>query len=100
MSGPPTPPPTSAIELEDAARTSVPSHAPQTTVSEPAVAAQRPPGPPAAQQPSVASQATTFMSNSYRQLFPAIRDLASNERFEELAEAAELGDLTVRPLAS
>ena len=89
MSGPPTPPPSSALEIEDAARATV---APVQPTAAPPDTPQAPTEQPAAIVPSVSVPPT----NRYIQAFTAIIDLASHARYEELSQAAELADLNVR----
>ncbi|KAI0333557.1 hypothetical protein GY45DRAFT_1319526 [Cubamyces sp. BRFM 1775] len=94
MTGPPTPPPSSAVEIEDAARTMLPPQAaaaaPATESTEPASTAAQ----PAAEevQPSIASQ--TKQSTTYELLFPTISDMARSGSLKELIEVAERGDLS------
>ncbi|OBZ69262.1 COP9 signalosome complex subunit 8 [Grifola frondosa] len=90
MAGPPTPPPTTATELEDAARTSVP---PQVT---PIVAeVQTPPTPSESAPPQAPpTSAQERKKTSYELLFPKLAELAVNGNFEELIQVAERGDLT------
>jgi COP9 signalosome complex subunit 8 len=69
--GPPTPPPTTATELQDEARgnSSVP--------------------PPASTAP------TNSKLDPYQHIFPAIADLASQSNFQDLIQTAEISDLNV-----
>ncbi|EKM55327.1 uncharacterized protein PHACADRAFT_55522, partial [Phanerochaete carnosa HHB-10118-sp] len=81
MTGPPTPPITSAIEIEDAARAAAAaSEAPGATVVT-GETAPATPGEPQAATP-------------YRQAFATLVELASAGSFEMLAEVAESADLT------
>lgn len=89
MSGPPTPPLTSAIELEDAARTSGAPNVVQATAPPPTELVQQPAA-------SIAVQPAPLATNPYSQAFPTISGLAANARFQELVDAAELSDLHVR----
>ncbi|KAF7311348.1 CSN8-PSD8-EIF3K domain-containing protein [Mycena kentingensis (nom. inval.)] len=68
--GPPTPPPTSATELQDAARASVPPSASSSSV------------PAAARAPDI-----------LQQLFPSIASLASEQKYKELIRFAEYNDI-------
>ncbi|KAJ6618863.1 COP9 signalosome, partial [Mycena sp. CBHHK59/15] len=74
--GPPTPPPSSATEIQDATRTLVPP-APAASTSAPAATAQ----PPQARQ------------DSYTSIFPQIGSLASERKFTELIRIAEFTDM-------
>lgn len=85
MTGPPTPPPTSAIELEDAARASGAPDVAQTAAPQPAD-----PTAPISVQP------VAFAPNAYRQAFSTILNLAAHERYQELVDVAEFSDLNVR----
>ncbi|KAI0093902.1 hypothetical protein BDY19DRAFT_919504 [Irpex rosettiformis] len=97
MSGPPTPPPSSALELEDAARTTAAIEATLPTTVPPGPDAQEElteqPADPA--QPVVIPPPSVSPINPYKQAFTAIIDLASHDRFEELAQNAESADLNV-----
>ncbi|THH30747.1 hypothetical protein EUX98_g3438 [Antrodiella citrinella] len=95
MSEPLTPPPTSAIEIQDAARASVPP--PDTEgadvgaepiITDPPIQElpEAVPAPAAPQQP----QATT----TYHFLFPSLAELAGKGDYKELVRLAERGDLT------
>ncbi|KAJ7461543.1 COP9 signalosome [Mycena latifolia] len=75
--GPPTPPPTSATEIQDAARTVVPP-LPAASTSAPV---------PAAAPPPQARQ------DYFTQLFPQIGSLASEKKFSELILVAERHDI-------
>jgi COP9 signalosome complex subunit 8 len=77
--GPPTPPPTTAAELQDEARASQPTS--QATGSTPTVP---PPAPP--------------KQDSYQYIFPVIASLASQSNFTALIRTAEHSDLNVRLL--
>ncbi|KAH9901500.1 hypothetical protein C8Q73DRAFT_778926 [Cubamyces lactineus] len=94
MTGPPTPPPSSAVEIEDAARTMLPPQAaaaaPATEPSESASTAAE--SATEEVQPPIASQ--TKQSTTYELLFPTISDLARSGSLKELTEVAERGDLT------
>ena len=99
MSGPLTPPPSSALEIEDAARiTIVPETVPPTTAPElvppPTDAPPEIPEQPVVQPAPIPSPPTPLVSQ-YRQAFVAIIDLASREKFEELVQVAEPADLSV-----
>ncbi|KAF7295526.1 CSN8-PSD8-EIF3K domain-containing protein [Mycena indigotica] len=65
--GPPTPPPSSATEIQDAARTSA---------------------PPAAAAPAPQS----VVSDHFTQIFPRIATLATEKKYKELIRLAELND--------
>ena len=99
MTGPPTPPPSSATEIEDAARTSLPP--PQAPPAEPATEPQAPPAP----SPPVVEEAPQDAplppvvkptQTSYELLFPTIAGLARSGSLTELVEVAERADLSVR----
>jgi len=93
MTGPPTPPITSAIEIEDAARAAAAaSEAPGATVVT-GVTAPAAPGEPVAPQVAIAGTREQAAA-PHRQVFAALVELASIGSFEELAEMAESADLT------
>ncbi len=98
MTGPLTPPPSSAIEIEDAARSSVSPAAPVAVVPQPDTP---PPPPPATQMtPITAAPAAPAvqiqMQTSYKGHFPAIAQLAESGSFEELIRLTEDADLNVQ----
>ncbi|KAI0647372.1 COP9 signalosome [Trametes meyenii] len=93
MTGPPTPPPSSAVEIEDAARTVLPPQVAASTLgaTEPPAAEPIEPAPDAAH----ASPAeNSKQSTTYELLFPSISDLARSGSLRELIEVAERGDLS------
>lgn len=102
MTGPPTPPPSSAIEIEDATRSVEPMEAtpaePPAIVAEPQLAAEQPveveaqPVPVVEEAPEPAPPAPT----SFRVAFDTLTKLAVDGRFKELVDAAEVADLVVR----
>jgi COP9 signalosome complex subunit 8 len=75
--GPPTPPPTSATEIQDAARTIVPP-VPAASTSAPV------PAPQAARQ------------DGFTQIFPEIASLAAEKQYPRLIRLAEAHDVAVR----
>ncbi|KAJ7481183.1 hypothetical protein B0H11DRAFT_2024585 [Mycena galericulata] len=75
--GPPTPPPSSATEIQDATRTVVPP-LPAASTSAPVAAAAHP--PPQARE------------DVYTQIFPQIGSLASEKKYAELISLAESAD--------
>ncbi|KAF8205736.1 COP9 signalosome, partial [Mycena galopus ATCC 62051] len=78
--GPPTPPPSSATEIQDAARTIVPPvPAASTSTSAPA---------PAQQQPR---------QDGFTQIFPEIVSLASEKHYKQLIHAIEQSDSDRQP---
>jgi COP9 signalosome complex subunit 8 len=81
MTGPPTPPPTTAAEMADEARISAP------VITEPSVAAS-----PAAVtvQPKQGSSQDT-----YQLLFPTLGNLAYQGDYRQIIDVAERGDLKV-----
>jgi COP9 signalosome complex subunit 8 len=83
MTGPPTPPPTTAAEIADEARTSAP------IVNEPS-AAVPPPAAPASVQPKQGPQQDT-----YQLLFPTLGNLAYQNDYRQIIDVAERGDLKV-----
>jgi len=92
MTGPPTPPPSSALEIEDAVRSSVP---PQV----------QPVGETSTSQASGSGVAVSATSRdlpmtSYQILFPKLAELAlsSQPKYRELAQTAEIGDLAAEGL--
>ena len=72
MTGPPTPPPTTITELQDAARAE-----------------------PVAEPPPQTALSTEH--DPYRNIFPTIAELASHYDFTRLIQTAENSDLNVRP---
>lgn len=104
MTGPPTPPPTSAIEIQDAQReVSVPPAAttapPEVSTTENATTAPTD-EPIAVEEPAQPEPTPTTPLNTYQLLFPTLADLASKGNFQELIEIAERGDLTVNQYPS
>lgn len=101
MTGPPTPPPSSALEIQDAQReASVPPPAAaqsETTAAEPADHAQN--EEPIAVEPTVQPDSTpevaTQSLNVYQLLFPTLADLASKGSYRELVDVAERADWNV-----
>ncbi|KAI0672903.1 hypothetical protein C8Q78DRAFT_969737 [Trametes maxima] len=92
MTGPPTPPPSSAVEIEDAARTILPPQvAAPTPATEPLAAEPVEPAPDAEQ---ASSNGQAKQSTTYELLFPSISDLARSGSLRELIEVAERGDLS------
>ncbi|KAI1794656.1 hypothetical protein LXA43DRAFT_995991 [Ganoderma leucocontextum] len=91
MTGPPTPPPSSATEIEDAARTSVPPPQPaQAAATESAALAAQ----PAPEQVQAAANALNNANKtSYEQIFPSLVILARSGTTRELIQMAERGDL-------
>jgi COP9 signalosome complex subunit 8 len=90
--GPPTPPPSSATEIEDAARAQAQSALPET----PATPATDP-------EPPVVSTSDSDMPvqvNVYHNMLPALCDLAEEGNFKGLVLKAELADLNVKSTLS
>lgn len=94
MTGPPTPPLSSAFEIQDAARGSVP---PEATV--PAIAAPEPQAQPLPVAPVPPHPTLPQQESRYGLVFPALSDLAANGRYEELVRTAEEIDLIVNVFA-
>lgn len=94
MSEPLTPPPTSAIEIQDAARSSLPLV--ETDGAEPIVT--DPPTQDATAVAAVPPQAQ--FSTPYHFLFPSLAEYAGNSDYKELVRQAERGDLNVCPIYS
>ena len=90
MTGPPTPPVTSTIEIKDSARTANVPDAPVATGSAPAEVAGS--APVQAVSLGTPEQATT----PFRRVFDLISKLATQGKFKELVEEAEIADLSVR----
>ena len=96
MTGPPTPPITSAIEIEDLAGTE--NNAETLQASDPA---------PAATVEVVASVPVEAVALGtpeqaeapFRKAFASLAELAAQGKFEQLVEDAEIADLTVRILS-
>jgi hypothetical protein len=90
--GPPTPPLSSATEIEDAARSQAQSAAPETPVE-----------PTTDPEPPLASTSDSDMPvqvNIYHNMLPALCDLAEEENFQSLVLKAELADLNVKSTLS
>ena len=96
MTGPLTPPPSSAQEIQDAARASVPpeTQAPpavqEPVAAESAIQAE----PQPAIQPT--SGAVLPQLSVYATVYPALSQLASNGAYDEAIRLAETYDLLVR----
>ena len=90
MSEPLTPPPSSAIEIQDAARSD-----PQQSDSgaEPIVT------DPPTQEPAQVAAAQSHFSTTYHFLFPSLAELAEKGDYKELVDLAERGDLNVRSIS-
>lgn len=88
MTGPPTPPPSSALEIEDAVRSSIPPQV-QSTADTPAAQASSSAAP-------VATSSKDIQLTSYQALFPKLAELALSPQpnIRELVQAAEVGDLS------
>lgn len=80
MTGPPTPPPTTATEMADEARTSAP------IVAEPSTAVPPPAAPVQPKQPA---------QDTYQLLFPTLENLAYQNNYRQIIDIAERGDLKV-----
>ena len=86
MTGPLTPPPSSALEIQDAARGPLPAVPPQTAV------------PPVPQQVTTTLPVAPPSSiGTYKDAFLALSELAMNEQYTELIRLAENHDLMVCP---
>lgn len=92
MSGPLTPPPSSAVEIQDAARSSVPP--PDTQESE--AGAEPIVTDPPTQEPAATGSAPLQFTTHYHILFPSLADVAGKGDYRELVRLAERGDLHVR----
>jgi COP9 signalosome complex subunit 8 len=88
MTGPPTPPPTSATEMADEARNLPPPPPPPPAPVEASPA----PAPPVAASPSQPKQAP---QDSYQLLFPTLSNLAYQDDYKQIVAVAERGDLKV-----
>lgn len=87
MTGPPTPPLTTAAEMADANKTVTPiptETAPPVSIPAPAASAPAPAPPP-----------KQIVQNSYQTLFPTLANLAHQGNYLQLISAAEFGDLKV-----
>ncbi|PIL24274.1 hypothetical protein GSI_14027 [Ganoderma sinense ZZ0214-1] len=90
MTGPPTPPPSSATEIQDAARTSVPPQAAKAAATDPAA----PDAQPAPEQVQAAANVlSTANKTSYELIFPSLVILARSGTTKELIQMAERADL-------
>ncbi|KAI0636661.1 hypothetical protein C8Q77DRAFT_1093947 [Trametes polyzona] len=95
MTGPPTPPPSSAVEIEDAARTMLPPQIPDAPAPAPATEPVAPPAEQIVPEDTQTAQAgPEKQSTTYELLFPSITQLAKNGSLRELIEVAERGDLS------
>ena len=98
MTGPPTPPPTSAIEIEDAARASLPPVQPPPAQPE---GEETPPVAPPTTEPAPQdslpqpSPQPVQQKTSYELLFPSVAELARSGNITELIAFAERADLSV-----
>lgn len=97
MTGPPTPPITSAIEIEDAARAATAAEAP----AEAPVASSSATAAPAEVVGSIPVEAVTLGTPEqavapFRKAFGLLAELAAQGRFQDLVEDAEIADLSVR----
>jgi COP9 signalosome complex subunit 8 len=81
MTGPPTPPPTTATEMADEARTSA------AVVNEPSAVVPPPASP---------SQPKQVPQDTYQLLFPTLGNLAYHNDYKQLIDVAERNDLKVR----
>ncbi|KAJ6490651.1 hypothetical protein C8R47DRAFT_455207 [Mycena vitilis] len=86
IAGPPTPPPTSATEIQDATRTIVP---PLPAASTSASTSSAAPAPAPAQAPPAAQT----RQDDFSRVFPQLASLASEKKFSQLARFAEEGDI-------
>ena len=87
MTGPLTPPPSSALEIQDATR------GPQAAVPPPAAAVNT----AAPQQgSSTATSVPSSTISTYKDAFIALSELATSERYDQLIRFAEDRDLMVR----
>ncbi|KAI0780618.1 hypothetical protein BD413DRAFT_498650 [Trametes elegans] len=94
MTGPPTPPPSSAVEIEDAARTTLP---PPAAAAAPAPQAPATPAPESVAVPEITESAAASQTKpptTYELLLPSVEDLARNGSLRELIETAERADLS------
>ena len=99
MTGPPTPPPSSATEIEDAARTSIPPPLAQAEAQPDTEAQPTPEAPPSettAQQSPPEAAPQPAQQTAYELLFPSIAELARSGSLKELVQVAERADLSVR----
>ncbi|KAI0723925.1 COP9 signalosome [Cerioporus squamosus] len=90
MTGPPTPPPSSATEIEDAARTTLPPPQAAPAAVEPATAPV--PAQTATEQPQPPITNASTQKSEYELLFPSITELARSGSIRDLIEVAERGD--------
>ncbi|TBU65508.1 hypothetical protein BD310DRAFT_953648 [Dichomitus squalens] len=90
MTGPPTPPPSSATEIQDAARTTM--IPPQAAAAAPDPVA--PVAQPAIEPVQAPADVVATNKTSYELLFPSIVTLARNGDLRDLIGLAEHGDLT------
>ena len=86
MAGPLTPPPSSATEMADEARTAAP-----TPPAEP-IPAATPVSPVSPVSPIESKQSS---QDVYQQIFPTIADLANQQDYIQLISVAERCDLNV-----
>ncbi|KAJ7024310.1 hypothetical protein C8F04DRAFT_1132072 [Mycena alexandri] len=86
--GPPTPPPSSATEIQDAARTVVP---PIPAASSSASASTSAPAP--APAPTSTAAASTVRQDDFTRIFPQLGSLATEHSFDQLIKVAEANDV-------
>ncbi len=93
MSGPPTPPPSSALEIEDATRTTIaPEPAPASTTT---TTTDAPPTEQTIAHPPPVPTIPIAAASPYRDAFAVVADLVSHGKFEEVVQVAETADLNV-----
>ncbi|KAI0722405.1 hypothetical protein C8Q72DRAFT_57906 [Fomitopsis betulina] len=91
MTGPPTPPPTTEAEIQDAARTSIPPQVtPMATDPEPPITVDQPSD--VQQTASTSAAPTELQGTPFEILLSTLADLADVGQYRELVLAAEQGD--------
>ncbi|KAI0811004.1 hypothetical protein BC629DRAFT_1589744 [Irpex lacteus] len=98
MSGPPTPPPSSALEIEDATRTTIapePAPASTTTTTTTTTATDAPPTEQTIAHPPPVPTIPIAAASPYREAFAVLADLVSHGKFEEVVQVAETADMNV-----
>lgn len=94
MTGPPTPPPTTEAEIQDAARTSIPPQVtPMATDPEPPITVDQPSD--VQQTASTSAAPTELQGTPFEILLSTLADLADVGQYRELVLAAEQGDALV-----
>lgn len=96
MSGPPTPPPSSALEIEDATRTTIAPEPPAPASTTTTTTTDAPPTEQTSAHPPPVPTIPIAAASPYRDAFVVVSDLVTHGKFEEVVQVAETADLNVR----